>query len=137
MGVMSVNAMRKFSAFITRIERLEAMKNTLSTMAFVLLASMALAHSSLEETVPGDGANLTVLPTEFVFVFAHKIRLTRVVWTLDGNQTSPIDLSTVDGFATEFTLPFEGAGPGTYQIEWRGLGDDGHPQTGGFGFKVE
>ena len=116
---------------------MEMMKSPLSVMAFVLFASMALAHSPLEETVPDDGANLTVLPTELVIVFAHKIRLTRVVWTLDGNQTGPIDLSTVDGFATEFTLPFEGAGPGSYQIEWRGLGNDGHPQIGGFSFEVE
>jgi hypothetical protein len=28
-------------------------------------------------------------------------------------------------------------GAGDYVIEWRGLGDDGHPQSGSFTFRVD
>lgn len=108
-----------------------------AVLAFLLTANIALAHSPLERTVPADGAGLTDVPAEVALVFARDIRLTRVEWTLDDDQSGSIDLSATSGFATEFTLPFDGAGSGEYRIEWRGLGDDGHPQTGSFGFVVE
>ena len=36
-----------------------------------------------------------------------------------------------------FAIPMQSMGEGTYEIEWRGLGEDGHPMNGTFGFTVE
>ena len=48
-----------------------------------------------------------------------------------------LDLGDQNSFATEFIVPVIGMGPGSYKIEWRGLGIDGHAMTGEFMFTVE
>jgi len=48
-----------------------------------------------------------------------------------------LDLGDQKSFATEFVVPVEQMGSGTYQIEWRGLGIDGHAMTGEFMFTVD
>ena len=40
-------------------------------------------------------------------------------------------------FAQEFALPMQDMGPGSYVVEWRGLGADGHALNGTFNFTVK
>ena len=42
-----------------------------------------------------------------------------------------------DGLAQEFALPMQDMGPGSYVVEWRGLGADGHALNGTFNFTVK
>jgi methionine-rich copper-binding protein CopC len=48
-----------------------------------------------------------------------------------------MDLGNQKTFANEFILPMHDMGPGTYEVEWRGLGADGHALNGTFSFTVE
>ncbi len=41
------------------------------------------------------------------------------------------------GMEIDFTVPMQSVGSGTYVIDWRGLGADGHAMTGSFSFVVE
>ncbi len=117
--------------------RLVRMKRTTIAAAFAAVATSAFAHSALDSTSPTDGAALTAVPTELTMMFNNDIRLTRVTWALADARSDQLDLDGQTSFATEFVFPFEGMGAGPYLIEWRGLGDDGHPLKGSFSFVVE
>ncbi|MDG1745241.1 MAG: copper resistance protein CopC [Planktomarina sp.] len=48
-----------------------------------------------------------------------------------------MDLGGQKTFAQEFALPMQDMGPGSYVVEWRGLGADGHALNGTFNFTLK
>jgi len=112
------------------------MKKPLLTSLMVLWATSAFAHSPLEATVPANEAFVAEAPSEIVLDFKGNIRLTRVTMTHAAHEAD-LDLGGVSGFISDYTIPMQSMGAGTYQIEWRGLGDDGHPMNGTFSFTVK
>lgn len=112
------------------------MKTTLLTGLTVMWATYAMAHSPLETSVPANDETLTSVPDEIVLDFRGNIRLTRVVVTQEA-QEADLDLDGFKGFVSDVRIPMPSMGAGTYQIEWRGLGDDGHPMNGTIRFTVE
>lgn len=112
------------------------MKRTLLTGLMVAWAATASAHSPLGETVPANDATVTEVPSEIVLDFKGDIRLTRVTMT-HADHEADLDLEGFDGFLSDYAIPMQDMGAGTYHIEWRGLGSDGHPMTGSFSFTVE
>lgn len=113
------------------------MKNILTAAILLSFARAAFAHSPLEATIPADKEVLERAPTEVTLDFKGEIRLTRVTSSHEGQEAQPLDLGAQTSFASDFIVPFDAAEPGLYMIEWRGLGDDGHPQNGSFTFTVE
>jgi methionine-rich copper-binding protein CopC len=112
------------------------MRQTILALFLGLLAQAGFAHSPLRATAPMDGAEIAAAPETISLTFAKDIRLTRVTATGSADQAQELDLSGHKGFATDFTLAFTGIGTGVYQIEWRGLGNDGHALRGVFAFTV-
>ncbi|MBM7069913.1 copper resistance CopC family protein [Actibacterium sp. 188UL27-1] len=102
----------------------------------IAVAGWAFAHSSIETSTPADGAVVAVVPAEIALRFDDEIRLTSVR-VERGDQTIALDLSAIDGFSTEYALPFNDMGAGAYRIEWRGLAVDGHAMQGTFSFDVK
>ena len=103
----------------------------------VFFATNLLAHSAPETMVPVDGAVLDVVPEKIEIRFDDGMRLTKVEMTHGATQSETLDLGTQSGFETEFLVPLVSMGAGVYQIEWRGLGVDGHPMSGSFSFEVK
>lgn len=97
----------------------------------------AFAHSQVDTTSPEDGAVIAEVPAQIDFNFANDIRLTRVEMTYLDHPSVKLDLGEQKAFDRAFTLPLEDMGAGTYHIEWRGLGIDGHAMQGEFTFSVE
>jgi methionine-rich copper-binding protein CopC len=112
------------------------MKRIIVSALIVFWTSTAWAHSPLEATVPANEAILAGVPDEVVLAFKGNIRLTRVTLTHAAHEVD-LDLSAFDGFISDYSFPIQSMGAGTYQIDWRGLGDDGHPMNGTFRFTVE
>ena len=112
------------------------MKTVILTSLMWIWASYATAHSPLESTSPAHAEILTAAPNEIVLNFKGDIRLTRVVMTHTSHNTD-LDLDGFKGFLSEYTIRMPSMGAGPYQIEWRGLGEDGHPMIGTFSFMVE
>ena len=113
------------------------MKYRLALTVFLALTSaQALAHSEKESMTPENGAVLDAVPETIGLRFNDGMRLTKVEMTHAETHTESLDLGTQSGFVKEFSLPLTSMGPGTYQIEWRGLGVDGHPMNGAFSFEV-
>ncbi len=113
------------------------MKNILLAGMFAVYATGAVAHSAIDETTPANEAVLAEAPSEVVMNFLHDIRLTRVSMTHADRASVDLDLSAHKGMEIDFILPMQAMGSGTYVIDWRGLGTDGHAMTGSFSFVVE
>lgn len=112
------------------------MKKILLTSLMMLWATTALAHSPLASTVPANEAVITEVPSELVLDFKGNIRLTRLQLSYADHEAD-LDLDGFNGFISNYTIPMQSMGAGTYQIEWRGLGDDGYALNGTFSFTVE
>lgn len=110
----------------------------IATLALIsTLATGAFAHSRVDTTTPANGSVIAEAPIEISFNFADEIRLTRVQMIHQDLHTVPLDLGDQTSFDRAFTLPLQGMGKGTYRIEWRGLGVDGHAMQGEFTFSVD
>lgn len=108
--------------------------------AFICLSVcplVALAHSDMQETTPKNGAVLTGAPLEIGLNFTDKLRLTAVKAHHSEGATQAIDLEGHKEFDAQFMLPMTPMGAGVYEVEWRGLGMDGHAMQGTFTFEVE
>ncbi|KIC14826.1 copper resistance CopC family protein [Leisingera sp. ANG-Vp] len=113
------------------------MKNLTVAFWIAAIASSAAAHSPLEKTTPANDAVVSEFPAELSLDFAGSIRLTRVDLVHQDQAPVQLDLGGQTGFAQSYTLPLQGMGAGTYRVEWRGLGADGHAMKGHFSFEVE
>lgn len=112
------------------------MKRVLAAALILFFATPVAAHSPLEATVPAHGAVVTDVPAEIAMEFKGAIRLTRVTLTHAGKDSRDLDLDGGSGFVPRYALPLPALGAGLYQIEWRGLGSDGHAMNGTFSFTV-
>lgn len=101
------------------------------------LATGALAHSSMDNTTPKNGATIVQVPAEISFNFAKDIRLTRVDMLHQNDPSVRLNLGDQKSFDRVFSLPVENMGDGIYLIKWRGLGKDGHAVQGEFSFTVQ
>lgn len=113
------------------------MRRIIIALIVIFMATNLSAHSRIGKTSPANGAVLTSVPPEISFDFAKKIRMTKVTMTHLDHPSVDLELGTQKAFSKSFTLPVIKMGAGTYNIEWRGLGLDGHAVKGNFNFTVE
>lgn len=113
------------------------MKKAIAGLTLCLMTTVAHAHSPLSSTNPQEGAVLAIAPMELSLTYAKGIRLTRVHLVDSEESAIDLDLSEYGSFQTDFLLTLPVIESGQYQIEWRGLGEDGHILNGSFGFVVE
>lgn len=113
------------------------MKTLILTTAVIAgLTTAALAHSDKKTSIPADGEVLKTSPEEIVLNFDDPMRIT--VLKLTGPD-GEVPLARTDGMKPVEMLeatPEAPIAPGTYAIEWRGLGRDGHVMEGFVDFEV-
>lgn len=113
------------------------MKKILLAGMVGIWATSAMAHSPLDGTTPTNEATVAEVPTEVLLDFKGTIRLTRVTMTHAEHDSVDLDLSGNSGFISDYAVPMQPMGSGSYKIDWRGLGADGHALNGTFSFTVE
>lgn len=106
--------------------------------AVVLFAApmAASAHSSVDSGTPRDGETLAKAPDLVRLNFGDAMRIT--VLKLVGPD-GEVPLIRTDGMKPVKTLearPDGGMTPGAYEIEWRGMGADGHVMEGTVDFSI-
>ncbi|MCU0625035.1 MAG: copper resistance protein CopC/CopD [Gemmatimonadaceae bacterium] len=107
----------------------------------VAAASRLEAHDRLRASSPRDGDTVAVAPSSIRLVFAARVDPTSAHVTLvDGARRAvPLAVATAhpdSGAVLVATVPGDVA-PGTWRVEWRIAGRDGHPVTGTVRFMVE
>ncbi|MEQ1489006.1 MAG: copper resistance CopC family protein [Terricaulis sp.] len=105
------------------------MKRILIAMAaLAVLAPAALAHTTLESTLPASGSVLTQSPAQITLTFGEPTRLTSVaVATSSGERRLEFSPS---GSAETFTVVSPDLAAGRNEVRWRALSRDGHPVEG-------
>jgi methionine-rich copper-binding protein CopC len=106
-------------------------------LAATLLTSLtgtALAHSPVNSSIPVDGASLPVVPETLTLMLAEPGRFMKVDvthTTVDGSADHIMELEIPSRDMTEMMeFPAPDMGAGTYRVEWRVLGEDGHAMDG-------
>lgn len=103
------------------------------------VAAESALHFALRQSAPA--ADATVAPPEEVRLWfteapeanSVSIRLVNAA----GAQVPTSDAATdPESAAVYFVKPTARLAEGRYTVAWRGIGDDGHPATGNFGFTV-
>ncbi|WP_111413532.1 copper resistance CopC family protein [Billgrantia lactosivorans] len=109
----------------------------LAAAVWLLAASPLLwAHAHVGDTYPEDGATLEQPPERLELQFDAPIRLTR--YEVTGPQGAVALGETPLGQPTQahIAVPAQPLPPGEYEVEWRGLAEDGHSMSGGYRFTV-
>lgn len=102
-----------------------------------LVVGIASAHSIIEQTYPKDASVIQQSPQEIGMDFDQPLRVTLV--RLIDQKGSEFTLQRSDNRepVTEFRAMAPILDPGVYEVEWRGLADDGHPMQGSFTFQIK
>jgi copper resistance protein C len=104
-------------------------------VAAVLSAATALAHGTLLSSIPANGATVST-PKSLSLTFTAELRLVTVrLVGADIDEALAVDKDAAPAKTFEVPLPATVA-PGTYKVNWRAAGDDGHIMSGSFAFTV-
>jgi methionine-rich copper-binding protein CopC len=107
----------------------------LLTLAAMLPAFQAAAHTTLESSTPPTGAKIEQSPPVIEMKFHHPINLTSVV-VVDASKAERKLEFTPHAAAAEFQLPKPQLAAGHNEIKWKGLSQDGHVVTGSLTYEV-
>jgi len=108
------------------------MRRLVFALWFFLTPAMALAHSLLVLSEPGQDAVLDAAPATLTLVFSDALRLTALE---SGGQK--IAVPEQSGFATQISVDLPDLLDGIHLFQWRGLSVDGHATKGTLSFRVK
>ena len=114
----------------------------LVAVALLVAAGPVAAHADLDSSEPADGAQLATAPSWVVLRFSGPIEPAGSAVTVTdaaGQRVDADDLRTTDAGRASPTLNVSlqpGLPDGGYLVRWKILSDDGHPNSGEFGFAV-
>ena len=103
------------------------------------VAAQSAFHFALRQSAPA--ADATVAPPEEIrlwFTEAPEANTVTIhLVNAAGAEVATSDAATdPESAAVYFVKPTARISSGRYTVSWRGIGDDGHPATGNFGFTV-
>ncbi|WP_157995028.1 copper resistance CopC family protein [Peristeroidobacter soli] len=100
-----------------------------AALAMLGIATTALAHSTVKNTVPANEAVLPASPPAVVINFNEPARLVSVSVVHAGAPERKLTFAP-EAEATSFTTAVPQLEPGRNEIKWRALSRDGHPISG-------
>ena len=95
------------------------------------------AHSKQETTVPANNAVLTEAPAELVLKFDKPMRITKLALTDQAGTDYEVQRTDQMKHVLKLVAQLDTVPNGEYQVDWRGLSEDGHPMKGTFSFTVK
>jgi methionine-rich copper-binding protein CopC len=95
------------------------------------------AHSKQETTVPANNAVLTEAPAELVLNFDKPMRITKLALTDQSGADYKVQRTDQMKHVLKLVAQLGPVPNGEYQVDWRGLSEDGHPMKGTFSFTVK
>lgn len=114
------------------------MKKVISLLAVMGIAAAApvLAHVKQSSSVPADNAMLMQTPTTLSISFSGPVKLTKVELLQNAATTIVFGFTPSLEAATQYSWPLPPLVAGNYQVNWVGLGNDGHKMKGDFSFML-
>ena len=107
----------------------------LVTLCCVMASSSLWAHGKMAITVPADGSSVVEPLEQLELHFSRATKLINVKLTSLRGEKVPVSVNRGLGAQTLFELAVPPLQAGKYQVEWKGLGADGHIMKGHFSFE--
>lgn len=104
-------------------------------MAILLHMQAALAHASLTESEPTDGAVVQTAPASYSFTFSEPVSPLSLKLIRPDGSSIALDRFTLKDRTLEIAAP-AGLGHGTHVLSWRVVSEDGHPVGGSVVFSI-
>ncbi|MEH7334333.1 copper resistance CopC family protein [Neobacillus drentensis] len=105
-------------------------------ITFLLIPSIASAHTQLKASTPAEGGIISDELKEITLSFEEKIENLSTMKLLKDGTEIPFNQVQIQGATMKGILP-EPLENGSYHIQWNIAGNDGHPITGEINFQVQ
>jgi methionine-rich copper-binding protein CopC len=136
----AIRKLRRMHGIRRRDKRRVAIPGVRAAVAGLLLLLTlpggVAAHAELVTSTPADGETITVIPAEAILTFSEGLAAASSFALLDASgatiATGAPDLAD----ATVMRAALPAMAPGSYQIQWTAVADDGHIERGMFEFAV-
>lgn len=122
-------------------------KQLLSFVCSLALASatafsgvqVAAAHAKLVSAEPASNATITEPPKQLKLVFSEKLQLGTSITVLDASkQKVALGKSRIEADGKTFVVALPNKlTSGSYTVQWKTLGEDGHTEKGSYTFKLD
>jgi len=106
-----------------------------SGLLVLAIASIAVAHVHLKQSMPAEGATVSSAPAQIVLTFNEPARLTALWIQQDASPRQKLGPVPAAAQAT-ITVPTPGLKPGKYTVTWRAVAPDRHVMSGELHFTV-
>ncbi len=109
----------------------------LAALLVVTAPAAALAHAKMTASKPADGSTGAAGLSEIELSFSHPLRVS-MVHVRDGNkQDVRLKSELPPSFAPVAKISVDGLTPGSYEVTWTAVAEDGHVMKGSFAFSVK
>ena len=123
---------------MTPIRRLASFIAVAGVAALLLLPASALAHATLLEATPADGATVEGTPAEISATFSEALDPDRSTFSLRdaAGQRLAVGLIDPDDPTRMIIDPVPELAPGVYEVRWTAKGSDDHLERDTWSFTV-
>lgn len=113
--------------------------NTAVLVALIALAapSAAVAHAKMTTSTPVDGSTVAAGVSEIELNFSKPLRLSMVHVRDASKHDVALKSALPVAFGTAVKLSTETLTPGSYEVTWTAVAEDGHVMKGAFTFSVK
>jgi methionine-rich copper-binding protein CopC len=116
---------------------MKLIRTAIAALLVVTAAAAAFAHAKMTTSKPEDGSTVAAGLSEIELSFSHPLRLS-MVHVRDGNKRDiPLKSELPLSFAPVAKIRVDGLTPGSYEVTWTAVAEDGHVMKGSFAFSVK
>lgn len=112
----------------------------LTAMAALLamaLPAVVLAHAKMTDSNPKGGSTVATGLTEIELDFSAPLRVSMVHVRDANKQEIALKSALPTSFASVVKFNVDALGPGSYEVSWTAVAEDGHVMKGNFAFSVK
>jgi copper resistance protein C len=109
----------------------------LSTLLLMTGQTTALAHAKMTASTPADGSTVAAGVSKIELNFSKPLRLS-MVHVRDANKHDiTLKSALPTAFAPVVKINVDSLTPGSYEVAWTAVAEDGHVMKGTFAFSVK
>ena len=109
----------------------------LATLLLMAAQATALAHAKMTASTPKDGSTVAAGLSQIELNFSQPLRLS-MVHVRDANKHDiALKSALPTAFAPVVKINVDSLAPGSYEVAWTAVAEDGHVMKGTFAFSVE
>ena len=109
----------------------------LTTLLLMTGQTNALAHAKMTASTPKDGSTVAAGLSQIELNFSQPLRLSMVHVRDAAQHDVPLKSELPTPLASAIKINVESLTPGSYQVAWTAVAEDGHVMKGTFAFSVK